>query len=98
MMWRWRNGIVGLPAGRFHRRRHQVVHKRAAVHVARLVVPDLLVQRWCQAHGQATVDLALDHHWIDDRAAVVNSQEPPHLHFTGTAVDVYDGYIRTKWE
>src|SRR5262249_44721596 len=56
--------------------------------VAALVEADQLHQRDADALGQAAVDLALDDGRVDARAAIVDGDEPAHLHIPGAGVDV----------
>ena len=44
------------------------------------------------------MDLPFDDHWIDNVAAVVHGDEPPHLHLTGALVDVHHADVRTEGE
>src|SRR5262249_41628281 len=91
-------GLCCLPVGGLNRRRHQVVHERASLDVAALVVTDHLHERDSQTLGQAAVDLTLDYHRIDDVAAIVNGDKPPHFDLTCSLVDIDDAYIGSKRE
>src|SRR5262249_56703963 len=58
---------------------HRVVHERAAHGLAAAIVGTTLEQRLADALGEAAVDLALDDHWIDDGADVVDAPETDDL-------------------
>ena len=88
MMRRGRGGEVDLPMRRFDRGRQEIVHQRRGQHVAFLVVVDLLAHRDAERLGQPAVDLALDDHRVDARAAIVERVEAPHLGLAGVDVDV----------
>ena len=85
---RRRDRLAQLPRRALHRRRQEVVHERAAEAVAVLVEGDHLHERHADAVGQAAVHLTLDDHRVDARPAVVDGDEPPHLHLAGAGVDV----------
>src|SRR6185503_14150366 len=89
---------VYLPRWGLHRRGDQVVHEASAVHVALLVVLDLLQQRRRQSLGETAVDLALDDHRVDDVATVVDRNEAAHLYLASAFVDVDDGDVAAKGE
>src|SRR5206468_8903801 len=61
-----------------------------------LIIVDLLEERGRQAHRQPSMNLSLDDHWIDDRAAVVYRDEPPNLDLAGLFVDVDDADVATE--
>ena len=63
-----------------------------------LVVVDLLVERGRETHGETTVNLTLDDHRVDDRAAVIDRDEAADLHFAGATVDVDDADVRPEGE
>src|SRR5262249_19025202 len=98
MVRRWRDGLGGLPARGLHRRRHQVVHETAALHVAVLVVADLLEQRRREAHGEAAVDLPVDDHRVDDVPAVVDGDEATDLHHARATIDVHHADVAAERE
>ena len=90
------DGVTVSPSsnvGHLHRGRQQVVHERPAEAVAVLVERDHLHQRHADAVGETAVDLALDDHRVDARAAVVDGDEPPDLHLPGAGVDVDDADV-----
>ena len=95
---RGRAGFCRLPVGSFDRGRYQVVHETSALHVAVVVVADLLHEGDRQALGESTVDLTFDDHGIDDVAAIVHSDKTADLDLAGTLVDVYDADVGTEGE
>src|SRR5205807_4739535 len=98
MMRRRRGGLRGLPVWRLHRGRQEVIHERPALDVALFVVGDLLVERGRETHGETTMDLTLDDHRVDDRAAVVHRYETADLDLAGPAIDVDDADVRAEGE
>src|SRR5579884_489852 len=97
MMWRGSIGLIGLPTRRLHRGRYQVVLEIAAQDVAILIVRDLLVHCRSKTLRQATMNLPLDDHWIDDRAAVVHSHEAADMHLPRSTVDIDDADVAAEW-
>src|SRR3954452_24722378 len=98
MMRRRRDGLAGLPRGHLDRGRDEIVHERAGHVVAELVVGDLLVQRWREAHRQSAVDLPVDDHRVDDVAAVVHRDEAADVDPPRPLVDVDDTDVRPERE
>jgi hypothetical protein len=74
----------------------EVVHERPAEAVAVLVEADELHERHADAVGEPAVHLPLDDHRVDPGAAVVDRDEPAHLHLTGAGVDVDDADVRRR--
>ena len=64
--------VVGLDGRHLGRVGHEEVHEARVEQLARLVVGHPLVERATDALGDAAVDLALDDHRVDHRAAVVD--------------------------
>src|SRR5437867_1140641 len=96
MVGRRRRRLRSLPLRRLDSGGKQVVHERSAEHVPVLIIVDLLEERGRQAHRQPSMNLSLDDHWIDDRAAVVYRDEPPNLDLAGLFVDVDDADVATE--
>ena len=63
-----------------------------------LVEGDQLHQRHPDAVGEAAVDLALDDHRVDARAAVVDRDEAPHRDLAGARIDVDDADVGAERE
>ena len=67
--------------------------KRRAGDVADLVVADFLAHGDGEGFGEAAMDLALDDHRVDPRAAIVERIEAADLGDAGIDVDVDDADI-----
>ncbi len=96
MMRRWCNGLVCLPVWRLHRGGDQVVLEVAAKDIAIRIKSYLLVHRWSKPLRQATMNLPLDHHRVDDRTAVIHRHEAPNMHLSCATVDVHDTDVATE--
>src|SRR2546429_9228437 len=90
MMRRGGNGAIRLPLRRLHGCRDQVILEIAAQHVAVLIVGQLFVERGSQSLGESAMHLALNDHGVDDRTAVIYSNEATNMDFTCPPVDIYD--------
>ena len=93
MVRRRRHRVARLPVGHLERRRDQVVHERGSQAVTLRVEGDHLHESHTDAVGEAAVDLALDDHLVDPRAAVVDGYEPSHLHLGRARIDVHHADI-----
>src|SRR5439155_27169965 len=70
--WRGRLDVLDLDLRDLGRIRHQELHERGVAQLAVRVVSESLVKRAAYALRHAAFDLALDHHRVDDLAAVVD--------------------------
>src|SRR6516225_8116828 len=98
VMRRRRAGFVRLPMRSFDGCGKQVVHKAAALHVAVLVVVNLLHKGDAQTLGEAPVNLAVDDHGVYDVAAIIHCHEAPHLDFAGALVDIHHANVSAERE
>ena len=77
--------------------RHAIVHERARLELAALVVIDrVLVERLADALDQRAMDLALDDQRVDDAAEVVGAGEVDKLDRAGLAIDFDLGDIGAR--
>ena len=67
--------------------RHAIVHERARLELAALVIDRVLVERLADALDQRAMDLALDDQRVDDAAEVVSAGEVDELDRAGLAID-----------
>ena len=80
------------------RGRHEVIGEVRGEVVARFIVSNFLHEGDGEAFGQTTVNLALDNHWVDDRAAIVHREEASDFGFAGVRIDINDRDIRAVRE
>ena len=78
--------------------RERVADEGAGQRVAVLVVDDLLVERLRDAGRDAAVHLALRDQRVDQRAGVVDGDEPQQLDRAGLGVDLDDGDVGAERE
>ncbi len=88
-----RDGVVRRPMGRLYRGRDEVIEEARPDHVARLVIVDELTHGDAEGFRQAAVDLALDDHRVDARAAVVQRVEAADRRLARVHVQVDDADI-----
>src|SRR6266849_499334 len=96
MVRRGRYRLVRLPVGRLHRGGEQVVLEVACQNVASLIKRDLLIHRWSQSLGQATVNLPLNDHWVDDGTTIIHGHKAANMHLAGATVDIHNADVTTK--
>src|SRR6266446_10584597 len=96
MVRRWRIGLIRLPMRRLHRGGDQVILEVTTQDVAVLVEGDLFIYGGCKPLCQATMNLSLDNHGVDDRAAVVHGHKAANMHFSGAPVDIHDTNVAAK--
>src|SRR5947209_2679835 len=97
MMRRGCNRLIRLPGWCLHRGGDQVVHEVATQDVTILIESYLFIHRRCKSLGQTTMNLPLDHHRIDNRAAVIHRHKAANVHLTRAAVDIYDTDVASEW-
>src|SRR5579862_5040148 len=74
---------------RLHGRGHEEIHERAGDYIALGVVTNLLAHRYRKSLGQPAMHLALNDHWVNASAAIVERIEAPDLVDSGIDVDVH---------
>src|SRR5277367_6797492 len=96
MMRRGRARLTSFPCWSFDCRRQQVIHEGPTLHVAALVVIDLLYEGDGEALRQSAMNLAVNDHRIYDVAAVVDCYETADLDLARPFVDVDHADVRAE--
>src|ERR1700693_4180070 len=92
-MRRWGRGVVRLPNWRLHCGRQEIVEEAGVFQISERVESHFLPHGDAESLGEAAMDLALDDHWIDPRAAIIDCVKATDISDAGIDVDVDDADI-----